>query len=298
MGPLYHKKKWIERLKYGSRPILDAQAGHDLLRQRVGTQPVAAGKIGESELRGLIPYLKYRDDSGHCDRWDARSQRLYTNAGVFPPDAEGFSRFGREMVDSLPDVDTLAVWFNRGEASVVNRLAPKASLVHINSLEPHLWDDPWFELAEGKTVLAISPFVNSFLKQRDHLAEVWKAKPAMAPNYRLEVIETPLCAALIDSPYASWGDGLDRLRDQMAAIDFDIAVIGAGAWSVPLAVHAKRLGKVGVHLGGTTQLLFGVLGQRWQDNAKHSKYFNEHWIRPGDGERPDTFNKIEGGCYW
>jgi hypothetical protein len=294
---------WIERLKYTGRPISMGQAGHDVARDLVARGLVAGdgaaiGKIGESELRGLVCYLKYRTPDGHCSTWDDRSQRLYTNAGVFPPTAEGYSRFGQEMVDSLPEVDALAVWFNPGEAGVVNQLAPQAALVELKSVEPHLWDRPWFELAAGKRVLAISPFAATIEQQHQHLDEIWSAKPSMAPGYELVTMETPLCAALVESPFESWGAGLDAMRERMATIDFDIAVIGAGAWSLPLAVHAKRLGRVGVHLGGPAQLVFGVLGQRWESKPQHARYFNEHWRRPAAAERPDTFTKIEGGCYW
>jgi hypothetical protein len=298
IGPLYRQKTWIERLQYGTRPIVAGQAGHDLTRARIAQGSAAVGKIGESELRGLVCYLRNRDSSGHCERWDTRSQRLYTNAGVFPADADSFSRFGREYVDALGETDILAVWFNRGEARVVNRLAPQAQLVRLNTIEPHLWDNPWFALAEGKRVLAISPFAATIRHQHDKLEAVWNKKPEMGVSYSLSTIETPLCAALVESPYATWGDGLDAMRDEMASIDFDIAIIGAGAWSLPLAVHAKRLGKIGVHLGGPAQLVFGVLGQRWIEHPRHNVYFNEHWVRPGDHERPETFTKIEGGCYW
>src|SRR5690606_24197169 len=162
--------------------------------------------------------------------------------------------------------------------SIVNRLAPESTLVRLNTIEPHLWENPWFSLAEGKRVLAISPFAATIRHQHQKLQEVWSKKPEMGVNYTLATIETPLCAALVESPYPTWGAGLDILRGHMEAIDFDIAIIGAGAWSLPLAVHAKRLGKIGVHLGGPAQLVFGVLGQRWLDHPRHNIYFNEHWV--------------------
>lgn len=298
LSPIYRQKTWIERVQYWGRPLTDDQAGHDVVRNLIAAGPTAGGKIGESELRGLVCYLQNRDADGNCSTWNARSQRLYTNAGVFPQGEVGFTQFGREFVDALSDIDVLAVWFNPGEARVVNQLAPDANLIRLTCIEPHLWDNPWFSLAEGKTVLAISPFASTIRHQHQRLTEVWSKKPAMAVPYRLETIETPLCAALIDSPYETWGEGLDDLRHQMEQIDFDMAIIGCGAWSLPLAVHAKRLGKVGIHLGGPAQLVFGILGQRWDQKPHHSRYFNEHWVRPGDEERPDTFTKIEGGCYW
>src|SRR5690606_34529754 len=87
LGPLYRQKAWIERLQYLPRPITAGQQGHDLVREQIARGRVAVGKIGESELRGLVCYLRNRDSNGHCERWDSRSQRLYTNAGVFPTTA-------------------------------------------------------------------------------------------------------------------------------------------------------------------------------------------------------------------
>lgn len=298
VGPIYRQKEWLERVKYLGRSVADGEAGHQRVRDLIASGPVAIGKIGESELRGLICYLQNRDADGDCKVWDKRSERLYTNAGVFPNLPEAFSDFGRAMVDTLPDMDGIAVWYNRGEAKVIKSLSPQAKLVYLSCIEPHLWDNPWINLCEGKRVLAISPFAKTIEHQHQHLSEVWQKKPAMAVPYEIATIETPLCAALVESPYASWQAGLDQLKAQMSAIDFDIAIIGAGAWSLPLAVHAKRIGKVGIHLGGPAQLIFGILGQRWEAMPNHSQFFNEHWVRPDSHERPDTFKKIEGGCYW
>jgi hypothetical protein len=50
-------------------------------------------------------------------------------------------------------------------------------------------------------------------------------------------------------------------------------------------------------MGGATQLLFGVLGNRWQDRDV-SKFFNEHWKRPYPQETPEKANTIENACYW
>jgi hypothetical protein len=84
----------------------------------------------------------------------------------------------------------------------------------------------------------------------------------------------------------------------MSKRDFDIALIGAGAYSLPLAVYAKSLGRIGIHTGGETQFFFGVKGGRWDKNDSYSKYYNEHWVRPSSDETPQNSSIIESGCYW
>jgi hypothetical protein len=99
---------------------------------------------------------------------------------------------------------------------------------------------------------------------------------------------------MVPPVHRDWHEGLADLKRQMEATDFEVAVIGAGAWSIPLAAHAKKMGKIGLHLGGDTQLLFGIKGGRWRD----IKDFNDFWVRPLVGDRPEDFRLMEGGAYW
>lgn len=290
------QRSWLERVRLMSRAVLDREAGHAVVREMITHGVGAAGKIGESELSGLTSYLAYRDENGFAARWTARSRRLYTNAGVFPDNVLAYNDFARTMTQTLSQVDVLAVWYNRGESNVVKRFAPQAQLVGLTCLEPHLWQDPWFTLLQGKRVLVVSPFVDTIREQWPHLSDVWQKKPSMAVPFELMTLRTPFCAAIAPSPYRDWLAGLDDLRRQMDTTDFDVALIGAGAWSLPLAVHAKHLGRVGIHLGGATQLMFGVRGKRWDNNRKHSPFINDAWVRPK--ERPPGLARIEDGCYW
>src|SRR5690606_35464145 len=203
-----------------------------------------------------------------------------------------------EYRDALGGVDVLGVWYNPGEAAVTRHYAPGTLLVGLESIEPHLWEHPWVEEVAGKQVLLVSPFAETARAQHGRLREVWEKKPGMSPDFELLTLRTPLQAALVKSPYATWSDGLDDLRSRMSDIDFDIAIIGAGAWSLPLAVHARRIGRVGIHLGGPTQLLFGIRGGRWETWPAHTCYFTDSWVRPSGEERPEVFSHIEGGGYW
>ena len=58
-----------------------------------------------------------------------------------------------------------------------------------------------------------------------------------------------------------------------------------------------------MHLGGATQLLFGIRGKRWEDENYNKQYnysalMNEYWVRPSEDEIPDGAKKVEGACYW
>ena len=58
------------------------------------------------------------------------------------------------------------------------------------------------------------------------------------------------------------------------------------------------MGKCAIHMGGATQIFFGIKGKRWYDFPKVKALFNEYWINPSDDERPEGLEKVEGGTYW
>ena len=88
------------------------------------------------------------------------------------------------------------------------------------------------------------------------------------------------------------------MKKEMEAFEFDVALISAGAYALPLAYHAKKLGKVGITCGGELQLFFGVIGRRWESMEKVVKYRNKYWVRPSKSEQPANWRDIEDGCYW
>jgi len=93
---------------------------------------------------------------------------------------------------------------------------------------------------------------------------------------------------------------LESMKQKIENIDFDICIIGCGAYGFPLAAHVKRMGKKAFHLAGVTQLLFGIKGRRWEESEvwPYMNLFNENWVRPSDNEKPNNAQKVEGGCYW
>ncbi len=81
-------------------------------------------------------------------------------------------------------------------------------------------------------------------------------------------------------------------------ISFDIAIIGCGAYGLPLAAYVKKIGKKTIHIGGATQLLFGIKGNRWETDGVSSKFMNDFWVNPLPSEYPENFLNVEQGCYW
>jgi hypothetical protein len=58
------------------------------------------------------------------------------------------------------------------------------------------------------------------------------------------------------------------------------------------------MGKTAIHLGGATQLLFGISGKRWVQHASFRAIMTEAWRPPLESEKPRNLEKVEEGCYW
>jgi hypothetical protein len=278
--------------------LLSAEKGNEAIRTLIEERrPTSIGKLGATELDSLLHYRRNSDQAGECGQWGAIGERLYVNAGVYPADPGVFARFCRSYSASLSELDMIGAWYRRGEWEVAHRDAGIRVAAEQRALEPYYHSKPWSGALEGRRVLVVSPFAASIERQYVRRREIWGDRTVL-PEFDLTTLRVPFGAALAEPQHPDWFSALDWLRETMAATQFDVALVGAGAWSLPLAVHAKALGRIGIHMGGATQVLFGIKGARWDEHPIISTFYNEAWVRPGPDERPQKLNAVEEGCYW
>jgi hypothetical protein len=168
-------------------------------------------------------------------------------------------------------------------------------------LNPYFSKSPWTRALEGKKVLVIHPFAATIQAQYKRRELLFANN--LLPAFELKTIKAVQSIAGEKTEFDTWFDALDHMKAQMDQVDYDICLIGCGAYGFPLAAHAKRMGNVGFHLGGSLQLLFGIRGKRWENPDYNPVYnyaalMNEHWVKPAEEERPVAANKVEGACYW
>lgn len=234
-----------------------------------------------------VPIFRYKE-----------MQRLCINAGFFPASIEMNDRFVKLMHEVIPDIDILASYVYC-ERYISEELSNCTKVNLEGFYAPFLYPNPWSRILRGKKVLVIHPFIESIKTQyakRDLLFENKDVLPEFASMQTIKAIQS---IAGNECGYADWFEALESVKRRMEQIDFDIALIGCGAYGLPLAIHAKHLGKVGFHLAGWTQMLFGIYGNRWiNDQPEYKRFINTHWIRPNETEVPQGASKVEGGCYW
>ena len=280
------------------------QAAADLIRARLDSgQPAMIARFGSAELRAALCHEFGRRDESAWHKalqfirreyseywWDKRVVRgMVRNAGFFPADPRQLARFAELLIDDMRQVDVLGSWMTAERV-----FAPQlehATRVNLEDLPPWVHADPWSEALAGRTVLVIHPFVHSIEAQYRKRTLLFD-DPRVLPEFELKTLRAVQSIAYNDTGFADWFAALASMQEQIARTRFDVAIIGCGAYGFALAAFVKRLGRQAVHLGGATQLLFGIKGKRWGEMG------NAHWVRPLDEERPPGFTLVEGGCYW
>ena len=227
------------------------------------------------------------------------SYHMQNNTGFFPPTDECLDAFAREYITVFRLSDIMGVWLIAGEDRFIQEQCPSAALVIGGDLSsPYFFNPPWSDALRGKRVLVIHPFAESISEQYSRNRERLWADPDVLPAFDLQVIAAVQSIAGEPTGFATWFDALKYMKGEMNARDFDVCLVGAGAYGPPLAAHAKNFGRKGVVLGGATQILFGIRGKRWDEREDFVGLFNDYWVRPKPSEVPRNVNTVEDGCYW
>lgn len=273
-------------------------------------EPCMIARFGNNELRTVENYLTILEPFSWSQKmgrylrgetgpfwWDDRTAReMKRGAGFFPATPENLERFSKRTLEDCGQIDLLGSWL-----PAENRLGDRLHAIRVPlfDLEPYFHADPWSEALQGKRILVIHPFERSIRAQYDKRERLFN-DPRVLPGFTLLTYPAVQTIGGVSSQFEDWFEALRFMEQEISRIDFDIAIIGAGAYGMSLAAFIKRnLHRKAIHLGGASQILFGIKGRRWDNRPGYSQgLYNEDWVRPSPEETPGTAQRVEGGCYW
>ncbi len=286
------------------------QYASDLISEALlSPSPMMVSRFGSTEMTCLVNYLGVHNPEKHKNSvsfikgrspawwWEPRSiSQMCVFSGFFPRDEQKIIQFCELMIEDIRQIDILGSWLV-AEQMFSDQLN-SAKRVVLEDLEPFFCERPWTWALKGMKVLVVHPFagaIESQYKRRELLFG-----NGLLPEFELQTIKAVQSLAGEETPFKDWFEALDHMKLEIEAKDFDVCIIGCGAYGMPLAAHVKRMGKKAVHLAGVTQLLFGIIGNRWENYLvyPYKNLENEHWIRAGANERPKNAHVVEGACYW
>jgi len=282
--------------RIGTPKPLDETSGTDTIISLLNSdKPCMISRIGSGELQALS-YVKF---------WPfllplkSRTYKLISNnAGFFPVTLDNLKTFFEIHIDAISNLDILITW--RFEEIFFRKNFKKTKRVSKDTLDDFFkQQNPWTQALEDKRVLVIHPFAKTIEKQYFQHREQLFANPLVLPKFKsLVTIKAVQSIAGNNVEYETWFDALDYMKREIDKHDFDIAILGCGAYGMPLAAYIKRSGKKAIHMGGITQFLFGIKGKRYIDYEKTNNYINEYFVFPPESDRPQKAEIVEGGCYW
>ena len=225
-------------------------------------------------------------------------------SGFFPNTIDAGHRFHKILIKSVQNIDLLGVWFRRFENYYIHKYVPNNSKVtFLFDIEP--WRSPkypWTSALKGKKVLVIHPFSSTIERQYKEKRKDIFPDMEILPEFELHTLKAvQTIAGIKDERFKTWFDALQYMYDEAMKIDFDIAILGCGAYGMPLASMLKNAGKQAVHMGGVTQILFGIRGKRWEEMEDYRyirDMINDAWVFPNEEDTPKNAAIVEGGCYW
>lgn len=286
-------KKIKFRVDYRNVKISDARHGNQIIQELIlDSKPVMIARCGATEMRCIGEYLATGTFS------EKIKKEIFELSGVFPTTDEMLKKFSAFYMECIGEADVLALWGVGAEHKVVKDRCHKTVFTQLTALEPYYFDEPWSSSLKGKKVLVVHPFDESIKKQYMNREKLFTNVDVFPQFASLSCVRAVQSIAGQKTEFETWFDALAYMKNQIQKNDFDIAIIGAGAYSLPLAAYVKSLGKIAIQMSGSTQILFGIKGKRWEQIPEVSKFFNEYWIRPSDKETPDQSKNVEGGCYW
>ena len=265
-------------------------------------KPFSVIRLGlGSETQGTYDFLNGKKQY--------RSHLLASNAGIYWTAKEDLIRYFTMYDGAVKSSDALAISNEprmfKEQLYFVKRHELLA--IHGRAIEPFYYAyekiTPWTHSLFGKRVLIVNPFVESFKKQMDNGFEIFEKGHMQVFKEGQEFVYYKSFQTAADNHlHDSWFETFNIMCDDISKIDFDIALLGCGGYGLLLCDFIKRrLGKSAVYVGGSIQLLFGVMGRRWESIQFWQDIIKDNdtkFIRPSQAESLPNSDTIELSCYW
>ena len=289
---LFKRKKNLS--KFNGQKGINLDSSNATLKEAIlEGKPFAAIRFGAVEMSCLNNHEKIELHLKKKYK-DSVKYSMKNNAGYYPVDDASLKEYGDRYLPILKDVDILGISGVHMEDYFAKKYIGKPKYILYEGMEPLRGD--WTKLLAGKKVLVVSPFVRDIENQYSKRERLFPNPDDILPKFELRLLQAPLTLAEERGSAPTFFDGLDMMVASIKQMDFDIALVGCGAYGSLLCIEIKKMGKMAIQTGGATPTLFGIIGKRWLKREHVAKYVNSEWIRPS--EKPRGFDKVEGGAYW
>ena len=262
------------------------------------SEPFMMARVGNTELWIVKEYL-HKQNNLIFDYNNFWVEYLLNTSGFFTKNnvSDDIDRFAIEHINAIKNCDFNLCY---GNSELAEGLKMTLDNLQNNSYSfdweklTNPFNNTWFRLLKDKKVLVISPYSKSIEKQYKNIKNIYKEE---YPNFELITYQSFETQLNNDLGYNSYFEVLDKMKQDISKIDFDICFVCCGAYGYILSSYIKDIGKTAIELCSYLPNWFGIKIKRYCTKLNVNKYWNEDWIF--SIEKPiKKSEKIEDSCYW
>lgn len=292
------KKKLLSQFYAGHTVISQKQGNKLLFDALLANEPFMFGRNGSNEIAIATEALFF--EKGIISKLDFDKYRTACNqCGFYYDSTDDWLEFKNLLVDACSQTDLYGSFRMVLEDYYIKAFMKKdIRITHLNVLDFWNYEIPFTYALKGKKVLVIHPLADKIKTQYEKREKLF-SNPHVLPEFDLQVVRAvQSIGGQRPGAIDKWTEALDYMYSQTKNRNYEIALLGCGAYGMPLASKLKKDGKKVIYMGGVLQMLFGIRGKRWDLNPQTSKLYNEYWVSPSTEEIPINFKEVEDGCYW
>ena len=262
-----------------------------------------------SGQEGMFAYntevLKNKDNIHHYIR---NSENFFVNGcGIYFDSMESCLNYSKKYIEAIKKVNIF------GAIEKNNQKYQESLTAYLDShniditldiglmFEYYYYGAPYYEIFNkifsNKKILVISSHKNSIEHQIPYL----KFINPILETCEFQVIRPPQTSCG-NHNNTDWSIHLEKFLKELDDVnDFDLALISAGGYSILISEYIyEKKNKSVIYPGGSLQLWFGIMGNRWKSWWKyHRKGSEEYWIEPLESDKPSNSSLVDGnGAYW
>lgn len=283
---------------YAGHIVKNHDKGNELLKRMIKSDtPFLFGRNGGNET--FLTGQGIMFDNNVTDKYFFDVNVATVQCGLFSNDKESIIRFSHIIKYATSQCDIYGTFRWIWEDYLIKHYCKKeVILTHANNMDFWRYKKPFTCALKGKRVLVVSPFseqIEDQYKKRQYLFKDIEWLPEFE-LYTLKAVQT--VAGSRDDRFNDWFDALIYMKTEIDKVDFDIALLGCGAYGMPLAAYIKQCGKQAIYVGGVLQMIFGIRGKRWDSIPEAASLYNKYWVSPNKTSVPKGAEIVEDGCYW
>jgi len=242
-------------------------------------------------------------------------KELLYNAGIKFNNSNDAISYTKYYNTACKNADVLGIW--AGETYLqailyyqfISKYFPNKKCICAQGLEPYYYindsDYKYNKIFENKKVLIITSHSETIKQQLHNHLNIFN-KPIFHETTQFFVYKgTQQNAGNHDNN--NWIYHLDKMKKDIKEIkeifNYDIVLTGCGGFSMLISDYIYTELKTSViYVGGSLQLFFGIMGNRWKTNSKIMNLTNKNWTSVLNEDIPKSLKLrpelCENSCYW